>query len=286
MSGSGPQRREDESSPRPGPPTVSPTAPPTGVIAAGVVVVSMLAIGFAVAVGLRLGGSYLGDTLSSGPLPTSTRTPVTRPDRTPRSTTDAARATTSPRSVSARRASATCSELRSLTAPGELAAGSRIVDCADGWAVLSSAHSGDPYWVAYRDGRWQPVSDISMYLLTCPDEAIAQGAPAWMAERHLGTCPDRHLRTSALRTFPTRAGAERTTPRPPGTSPPPASPPTSVVPTATGPARPTTSGTSPSSEQPSTPTSPLVSVPEETRMTTTPAAAAAEAVAASTPAAI
>ncbi|MBB0968304.1 hypothetical protein G6016_04875 [Dietzia aerolata] len=258
MSGSEPQRPEDGTPPDSG---ASRSGPPTGVIAAAVVTVAVLVIGLAVVVGLRLSGTNLGDTISWGPLQTSTRTPVTRPDRTPRSTSDTTRSTTSTRATTtARRASASCSELRTLTSPGELAAGSRIVDCADGWAVLASAHSGDPYWVAYRNGRWQPVNDISMYLLTCPDEAIAQGAPAWMAERHLGNCPDRNPGNSSI-----RPGTERPSPRPP------------TPPTRTNVPQPSPPQTPPETPAPSTPPSsapPTTSVPEETSENTTTTAAA------------
>ncbi|MBB0991785.1 hypothetical protein G6009_10070, partial [Dietzia sp. SLG510A3-30A2] len=69
--------------------------------------------------------------------------------------------------------------------------GARIIDCGSGWAVMASAVSGDPYWVAYSDGRWRRVGDVSIYLGTCPDEAIALGAPAWMASKHLGDCSSR-----------------------------------------------------------------------------------------------
>ena len=66
--------------------------------------------------------------------------------------------------------------------------GARIIDCQAGWAVMASAVSGDRYWVAFSDGRWRRVADVSIRLGTCPAEAVAKGAPAWMAQKHLSSC--------------------------------------------------------------------------------------------------
>ncbi|UVE93841.1 hypothetical protein [Dietzia sp. B32] len=72
--------------------------------------------------------------------------------------------------------------------------GAQIIDCGSGWAIMASAVSGDPYWVAYSGGRWRRVGDVSIYLGTCPADAIARGAPAWMAQKHLGDCGSRDRR--------------------------------------------------------------------------------------------
>lgn len=223
MDGSGPERPADEAPAEAG---GSRPGPPRGVIAAAVVLVALLAIGVAVVVGLRLSGSYLGEEVASGPLPTSTRTPVTRPDRSTRSTT-----TSTATATTARRATAAC-DARAINADlGYPRSGSRIIDCGGGWAVMASEHSGDPYWVSFRDGRWRTVRDVSMYLMTCPDEAIAKGAPAWLADKHLNTCPSLNPPTPV-----TRPSVRPTPPPPPGspTRPtiptPPASPPSSSTP--------------------------------------------------------
>ena len=100
--------------------------------------------------------------------------------------------------------------------------GARIIDCRSGWAVMASGLSGDPYWVAYSDGRWRRVTDVSVYLGSCPDAAIARGAPAWMAEKHLGDCAQHKPGDSIRATSPgTPAGAHpRTLPRNPLRNPP------------------------------------------------------------------
>lgn len=120
--------------------------------------------------------------------------------------------------------------------------GARIIDCGSGWAVMASAVSGDPYWVAYSDGRWRRVGDVSIYLGTCPDEAIARGAPAWMAQKHLGDCSSRG------RSAPPALGAAAvaSTPTPRATTP---------TPAATSPTRTSTRTASPSEESTSSSTS-------------------------------
>lgn len=97
--------------------------------------------------------------------------------------------------------------------------GARIIDCGSGWAVMASAVSGDPYWVAYSDGRWRRVGDVSIYLGTCPDEAIARGAPAWMAQKHLGDCGSRDRRGAPTST-PSGSSTVTTSPLPPVTTSP------------------------------------------------------------------
>lgn len=69
--------------------------------------------------------------------------------------------------------------------------GARVLDCQAGWAVMASAVSGDPYWVTFSEGRWRRVPGVSRDLGTCSDQAIARGAPAWMARKHLRGCPPR-----------------------------------------------------------------------------------------------
>lgn len=89
--------------------------------------------------------------------------------------------------------------------------GGRIIDCGGGWAVMASEFSGDPYWVTFRGGRWTSADGVSMYTGTCPDEAIALGAPAWMAREHLGTC------RTTMRATPS-TGTRARTPRSPSSS--------------------------------------------------------------------
>lgn len=120
--------------------------------------------------------------------------------------------------------------------------GARIIDCGSGWAVMASAVSGDPYWVAYSDGRWRRVGDVSIYLGTCPDEAIALGAPAWMASKHLGDCLSRG------RSAPSATVASTPTPRATTSRPAP-------TPAATSPTRTSTRTASPSEESTSSPAS-------------------------------
>lgn len=92
--------------------------------------------------------------------------------------------------------------------------GARIVDCGSGWAVMASAVSGDPYWVAYSAGRWRRVEEVSIYRGTCADDAIARGAPAWMAQKHLGACPPRGGRGPAAPPAPSTPPGLMTPPDP------------------------------------------------------------------------
>lgn len=96
--------------------------------------------------------------------------------------------------------------------------GARIIDCQAGWAVMASAVSGDPYWVAYSDGRWRRAPDVSIHLGTCPAEAIAKGAPAWMAQKHLTSCAPSERPGPAAPTptpSPARTSPATTSARPP-----------------------------------------------------------------------
>lgn len=96
--------------------------------------------------------------------------------------------------------------------------GARIIDCQAGWAVMASAVSGDPYWVAYSDGRWRRAPDVSIHLGTCPAEAIAKGAPAWMAQKHLVGCASSERSGPPAPTptpTPARTSAAATPARPP-----------------------------------------------------------------------
>ena len=187
MNGSGPVR----------PGKVAGSGPPQGVIAAVVVLVALVVIGIAVVIGIRLGGSYLGEQAATGPVPTSTKT-TTRTPPAPRTSSTTATPT------STRSATAVCDASVINSDLGYPSSGSRIIDCGSGWAVMASDHSGDPYWVSFRGGRWQTERGISMYLFTCPDEAIAQGAPEWMADRHL-TCTSLRPSTSTSRSSSTSA---------------------------------------------------------------------------------
>ncbi|MFN3338368.1 MAG: hypothetical protein ACK40Z_01590 [Dietzia sp.] len=105
--------------------------------------------------------------------------------------------------------------------------GARIIDCGGGWAVMASEISGDPFWVVFRNGRWRPADGVSIYTMTCPDEAIAMGAPAWMAREHLLTC-----RTSMTSAAAPTARASTTVP----TTLPTTIRPTTTLPTTTLPA--------------------------------------------------
>jgi len=143
--------------------------------------------------------------------------------------------------------------------------GARIIDCGSGWAVMASAVSGDPYWVAYSDGRWRRVGRISIYAGTCSDEAIARGAPAWMASKHLGDCSSRG------RSAPPALGAATvaSTPTPRATT---------VSPATTSPTRTSTRTGSPSEESTSSPastsrttaTTPASSTPTQVPTSTSP----------------
>ena len=233
------------------------TGPSNRVLAAVIIAVAVVVIGGAVAIGIRLAGDYSGEGAASGPLTSLSATPVDRPDRTrDRSSTSS----TTPTTTAMRRAAASCDARSINTDLGYPASGSRIIDCGGGWAVMASEQSGDPYWVAFRDGRWRAVRDVSMYQLTCPDEAIAKGAPGWMARKHLDTCPSLNPSTSDRRTttrpVPPRSprpssstssrastapttsqvattAIEATTPTPTPTPTPPATPATTLTPPTT-----------------------------------------------------
>lgn len=97
--------------------------------------------------------------------------------------------------------------------------GAQIIDCGSGWAIMASAVSGDPYWVAYSGGRWRRVGDVSIYLGTCPADAIARGAPAWMVQKHLGDCGSRDRRGAPTST-PSGSSTVTTSPLPPVTTSP------------------------------------------------------------------
>lgn len=127
--------------------------------------------------------------------------------------------------------------------------GARIIDCAGGWAVMASAVSGDPFWVSFHDGRWHLNEDVSIYTLTCPEEAIALGAPGWLAYEHL-SCED----VTRFTTAPA--------PRPPAPTrtPDTQGPSTPVAPSPTpGPSRTTSSSSTPSTSTP--PAAPAGAVP-------------------------
>ena len=239
---------------------------PRRVTAAVVVLVSLLAIGVAVAIGLRLGDIGLGDRPSTWPVAgeatSSTSRTVPRP-RSGSSTMDAATAavtSTATARTTARAAGAVCDARRISADLGYPGSGSRILDCGDGWAVMASEHSGDPYWVSFRDGRWRNERSISMYLFTCPDEAIARGAPAWMADKHLSNCPALNPVTSDSRPPGTRPSASPL----PGTS--------GVTPSPS-----VSNGVSPSS--PPSPSGPPATSVEMTTTTTTDPTPGAAAVA-------
>lgn len=239
---------------------------PRRVTAAVVVLVALLAIAMAVAIGLRLGDIGLGDRPSTGPVAggatSSTSRTVPRP-RSGSSTMDAATAavtSTATARTTARAAGAVCDARRISADLGYPGSGSRILDCGDGWAVMASEHSGDPYWVSFRDGRWRNERSISMYLFTCPDEAIARGAPAWMADKHLSNCPALNPVTSDSRPPGTRPSASPL----PGTS--------GVTPSPS-----VSNGVSPSS--PPSPSGPPATSVEMTTTTTTDPTPGAAAVA-------
>ena len=142
-------------------------------VAATVVVAAALGVVLALIIG---SGGMIEEAADETAAPTTTRTATTTAP-TPRT-----RATTTPTTT---RSGAVCDARAINRDLGYPSSGARIIDCSGGWAVMASEHSGDPYWVAYRNGRWRSVDDVSMYLFTCPEEAIARGAPAWMARKHL-----------------------------------------------------------------------------------------------------
>lgn len=160
--------------------------PSRGLVTALAAVAGVLVVTIGVVVALIAGGRS-PDTIATGDAgATVASTTAATTTRTPRTS---APATTTPVTAAARRAGPVCDARVINTDLGYPGSGSRIIDCGGGWAVMGSEISGDPYWVAYSDGRWRRVEDISMYLMTCPDEAIARGAPERMAWKHLGGCP-------------------------------------------------------------------------------------------------
>lgn len=234
-----------------------------GLIAAVVVLVSVVLIGLAVMIGIRLGGNSLAEQTATGPVSTSqksTTTTTTRVTRTSRTTTSTAPTTT-------RRATAVC-DARVINADlGYPGSGARIIDCGGGWAVMASEHSGDPFWVSFQGGRWQAERGVSMYLMTCPDEAIARGAPAWLADKHL-TC---ETVTSTSRPGSSRPSSRTTAPRTPtGTGASPTARPTS--PTPTGPSGSPTATTSAATSTTSSPsTDPTATDTEDAEFAPAPA---------------
>ena len=122
---------------------------PQGVIAAVVVLVALVVIGVAVVICVRLGDGRLGDQTAAGTVSSTTETSTSRTPPRPRTTSATTDATTP------RRATAVCDARRINADLGYPDSGSRIIDCGSGWAVMASEHSGDPYWVSFRDGRWR-----------------------------------------------------------------------------------------------------------------------------------
>ncbi|MFN3600052.1 MAG: hypothetical protein ACK4UY_01535 [Dietzia sp.] len=114
--------------------------------------------------------------------PTSQNTTTTS-TRAPRTTT-----TTAPGTTVVAVPAAVCDAGVINADLGYPGSGSRVIDCGGGWAVMASEISGDPYWVVFRNGRWRHADGVSIYTMTCPDEAIAMGAPAWLARKYLVTC--------------------------------------------------------------------------------------------------
>jgi hypothetical protein len=144
----------------------------------------VLAAAILVTVGTTVALRQTADqTPSDTPASATNSPPTTTPTRTPGPTLGLV-----PDRFAGPEATAVCdAELieNDLGSPGS---GSRIIDCDGGWAVMGSAISGDPYWVVSRNGRWRRAEGVSIYTMTCPDEAIAMGVPAWMAHKHLVTC--------------------------------------------------------------------------------------------------
>lgn len=101
---------------------------------------------------------------------------------------------------------------RDLGYPGS---GSRIIDCGGGWAVMASEMSGDPFWVTFQGGGWRSANNVSIYTMTCPEAAVALGAPAWMANKHL-SCRTQEWATAAPST---RSPSRRTSTTAAGSSP-------------------------------------------------------------------
>ena len=166
-----------------------------GLFPALVALAVALAVALGVVIALIIGsGGLIEEAADETAAPTTTRTATTTAP-TPRT-----RATTTPTTA---RSGAVCDARVINSDLGYPGSGARIIDCGGGWAVMASEHSGDPYWVAYRNGRWRSVDDVSIYQMTCPEEAIAKGAPAWLARKHLDcrtVDPATSARSSASRT--------------------------------------------------------------------------------------
>lgn len=143
-------------------------------------------------------------------LTSSTTSTVITSTRAPRPTAETAAETTV-----AQQATAVCDAAvinRDLGYPGS---GSRIIDCGGGWAVMASEISGDPFWVTFQGGGWRSANNVSIYTMTCPETAVALGAPAWMANKHL-SCRTQERSTAAPST---RSSARRTSATAAGSSP-------------------------------------------------------------------
>ena len=167
-----------------------------GLFPALVALAVALAVALGVVIALIIGsGGLIEEAADETAAPTMTRTATTTAP-TPRT-----RATTTTPTTS--RSGPVCDARVINSDLGYPDSGARIIDCGSGWAVMASEHSGDPYWVAYRNGRWRSVDDVSIYQMTCPEEAIAKGAPAWLARKHLDcrtVDPATSTRSSASRT--------------------------------------------------------------------------------------
>ena len=167
-----------------------------GLFPALVALAVALAVALGVVIALIIGsGGLIEEAADENAAPTMTRTATTTAP-TPRT-----RATTTTPTTS--RSGPVCDARVINSDQGYPGSGARIIDCGGGWAVMASEHSGDPYWVAYRNGRWRSVDDVSIYQMTCPEEAIAKGAPAWLARKHLDcrtVDPATSARPSAPRT--------------------------------------------------------------------------------------
>lgn len=187
-----------------------------GLFPALVALAVVLAVALGVVIALIIGsGGLIEEAADETAAPTTTRTAMTTAP-TPRT-----RATTTTPTTT--RSGAVCDARVINSDQGYPGSGSRIIDCGGGWAVMASEHSGDPYWVAFRNGRWRSVDDVSMYLMTCPEEAIAKGAPAWLARKHLDcrtVDPATSTRPSASRPSRTSTSSRAPSPsRTPSSSP-------------------------------------------------------------------
>ena len=191
-----------------------------GLFPALVALAVVIAVALGVVIALIIGsGGLIEEAADETAAPTTTRTATTTAP-TPRT-----RATTTPTTT---RSGAVCDARVINSDLGYPDSGARIIDCGGGWAVMASEHSGDPSWVAYRNGRWGRVQDVSIYLMTCPEEAIAKGAPAWLARKHLDcrtVDPATSTRPSASRPSRTSTSSRAPSPsRTPSSSSPTSSP--------------------------------------------------------------